>query len=168
MPNTKEVVKWGMLYLHDQKLVGLPWQPSGQDFTRQGARVHSLVGELRSHKLFKFHTVHNNTNYTLSCFSVLTILESVCVCVCACARMHAQALGHVQLFSVPWTVAWQNIFLCSWNFPGKNTGVSCHFLSKGIFLTQVLNLQLLHLLHWQADSLPLATWEAPLESRREV
>ena len=36
-------------------------------------------------------------------------------------------------------------------FPGKNTGVGCHFLLKGIFLTQGSNLQLLH---WQADSLP--------------
>ena len=31
-------------------------------------------------------------------------------------------------------------------FPGKNTGVGCHFLLHGIFLTQGLNLGLLH---WQ-------------------
>ena len=38
-------------------------------------------------------------------------------------------------------------FLCPWNFPGKNAGVGCcHFLPQGIFLTQRLNL---HLLHWQ-------------------
>ena len=35
---------------------------------------------------------------------------------------------------------------------GKNTGVSRHFLLQGIFPTQGSNL---HLLHWQADSLPL-------------
>ena len=40
------------------------------------------------------------------------------------------------------------------DFPGKNTGVGCHFLLQGIFLIQELNLFLLHLLHWQADSLP--------------
>ena len=34
--------------------------------------------------------------------------------------------------------------LCPWDFPGKNTGVSCHFLLRGIFLTQGLNLGLLH------------------------
>ena len=45
--------------------------------------------------------------------------------------------------------------LCPWDSPGKNTGVGCHFLLQGIFLTQGLNLWLLHLLHWQADSLPL-------------
>ena len=26
--------------------------------------------------------------------------------------------------------------LCPWDFPGKNTGVSCHFLLQGIFLTR--------------------------------
>ena len=34
-------------------------------------------------------------------------------------------------------------FLCPWNFPGKNTGLSCHFLLQGILLTQRLNLHLL-------------------------
>jgi len=36
----------------------------------------------------------------------------------------------------------------------------CHFLLQGIFLIQRLNLHHLRLLHWQADSLLLATWEA--------
>ena len=43
--------------------------------------------------------------------------------------------------------------LCPRNFSGKNTGVGCHFLLQGIFLTQGLNLRPLHLLDWQADSL---------------
>ena len=47
--------------------------------------------------------------------------------------------------------------LCPWNFPGKNIGVDCPFLIQGIFLTQGLDL---HLLHWQVDSLLLATREA--------
>ena len=36
---------------------------------------------------------------------------------------------------------------------GINTGVDCHFLPQGIFLTQGLNLCLLH---WQSDSLWLS------------
>ena len=43
-----------------------------------------------------------------------------------------------------------------------NTGVGCHFLFQGIFLKQGLNPRLLHLLHWQADSLPLAPPGKPL------
>ena len=45
--------------------------------------------------------------------------------------------------------------LCPKDFPGKNIGVGCHFLLQGIFPTQGLNPRLLHLLCWQADSLPL-------------
>ena len=43
---------------------------------------------------------------------------------------------------------------CPRNFPGKNTGVGCHFLLQKIFPTQGSKLHLLHLLHWQVDSLP--------------
>ena len=43
-------------------------------------------------------------------------------------------------------------FFCPWDFPGKNTGVGCHFLLQGIFPTQGLNPCLLHC---EADSLPL-------------
>ena len=44
----------------------------------------------------------------------------------------------------------------------KNTRVGCHFLLQGIFPMQGLNPSLSCLLHWQAGSLPSATWEAPL------
>ena len=46
--------------------------------------------------------------------------------------------------------------------PGKNTGVGCHFLLQGIFLTQVLNPFLLYLLHWQIFFYHWATWKSPL------
>ena len=48
--------------------------------------------------------------------------------------------------------------LCPWDYPGKNTGVGCHFLLQGIFPTQGSNPCLLH---WQADSLPLSHLESP-------
>ena len=48
---------------------------------------------------------------------------------------------------------------CPWDFSGKNTGVGCHFLLQGIFLTQGSNLCLLH---WQEDSLPLSLLGSPL------
>ena len=48
--------------------------------------------------------------------------------------------------------------LCSWDFPGRNTGVGSHFLLQGIFLIQGLNLCLLH---WQADSLLLSHQGSP-------
>ena len=48
-----------------------------------------------------------------------------------------------------------------WNFPGKNIGVGCHFLFQGVFSNEGLNLHLLCLLHWQADSLPLHRLGSP-------
>ena len=54
--------------------------------------------------------------------------------------------------------------LCPWNFLGKNTGVGCHCLLQGIFPTQGLNPHLLHLLHWQADSLPLSHQGSPFKT----
>ena len=49
-------------------------------------------------------------------------------------------------------------------FSGKNTGVGCYFLLQEIFPTQGSNPGLLHLLHWQADSLPLAPPGRPLKT----
>ena len=38
--------------------------------------------------------------------------------------------------------------LCPWGFPGRNTGVGCHFFLLGIFPSQGLSPGLLH---WQVD-----------------
>ena len=43
----------------------------------------------------------------------------------------------------PWTRGSTRL-LCAWDSPGKSTGVGCHFLLQGIFLTQELNPGLLH------------------------
>ena len=37
--------------------------------------------------------------------------------------------------------------LCPWDFPGKDTGVGCHFLLQEVFPTQGLNPGLLHCRH---------------------
>ena len=58
----------------------------------------------------------------------------------------------------PWTVVRQA--LLSMGFPGKNTGVGCHFLFRGVFPCQGSNL---HLLHWQASSLSLSYPESPFK-----
>ena len=42
----------------------------------------------------------------------------------------------------------------SMGFFRQETGVGCHFLLQGIFLTQGLNPHLLRFLHFQVDSLP--------------
>ena len=69
----------------------------------------------------------------------------------------------VWLFATLWMIAHQAPL--SRDFPGKNTGVGCHFLLQGIFLTQGLNLCFLHLLHWQASSLPAEPPQTLVEKR---
>ena len=59
-------------------------------------------------------------------------------------------------FMTPWTVVTR--FLSPWDFPGKGTGVGCHFLLQGIFPTQGSNLGLLLR---QVDSLPLSHQRSP-------
>ena len=66
-------------------------------------------------------------------------------------HVYVQSFSFVQLFTTPWL--WHARVLCPWNFPGKNTGVGCHALLQGVFLTQGSNLGLSHLLHWQVDCL---------------
>ena len=57
--------------------------------------------------------------------------------------MRAQSFSHVHIFMTPWTVAHQ-------------APLSVEFSrQEGVFLAQGLNLRLLRLFHWQADSSPL-------------
>ena len=60
---------------------------------------------------------------------------------------------------------WPSRLLCPCNFPGKNTGVGCHFLLQGIFPTQKSNLHLLPVSCIAADSSCSATREALILTR---
>ena len=55
----------------------------------------------------------------------------------------AELLSCVRLFVIPWTVASPDSSGHG-DSPGKNTGVGCHALLQGIFLTQGLNPTLPH------------------------
>jgi len=57
-------------------------------------------------------------------------------------KVKVKSLSRIPLSATLWTVAHQ--LLRPWDFPGKNTGVGCHFLLQGIFLPQGLNLGLPH------------------------
>ena len=59
--------------------------------------------------------------------------------------------------ATPWSAAHHLCSLCLRDFPGKNTGMGCHFLPQGIIPIQGSNPHLLPLLHWREDSLPLVS-----------
>ena len=78
------------------------------------------------------------------------------LCMCVLSRC-----SNVQIFATRWTTVHQAP-LCSWDFPGENTGVGCLFLLQGIFRTQGSNSCLLYLPHQQVGSLPLVLPGKPL------
>ena len=83
---------------------------------------------------------------------------------------HCSQLGGFAVGSVTQS----HLTLCNpmdWSLPGSSVhGISqarllewvAIFNSRGVFLTQGLNPSLLHLLHWQVDSLPLVPPGKPL------
>ena len=78
-------------------------------------------------------------------------------------NMHACMLthfSHVWLFVTLCTIGFWR--LCPWDSPGKNTGVGFHALLQGIFLTQGLNLNLLHLLYFRQILYPLSLLGSPI------
>ena len=94
------------------------------------------------------HKLQNSMMNTISilpkkwCFVFSTYIKRVYILLFSCEVMsdffHPMDLQPARL-------------LCPWDFPDKSTGVDCPSLLQGIFLTQGSNL---HLLNWQAGSLP--------------
>ena len=87
-------------------------------------------------------------------FSSIFIFEQACLLTiykwmlytCSVTSLMSNCLWHYELKP--------SRLLCPWDSPGKNTGVGCHALLQGIFLTQGLNPCLQRLLHLQVASLP--------------
>ena len=86
----------------------------------------------RTTSLYQLSEVHRCHACMLSCFSHVLLFATLCTR----ARQAPLSMG-----------------FCPWDSPGKDTGVGCDALLQGIFLTQGLNLCLLH---WQVGPLPLA------------
>ena len=90
--------------------------------------------------------------YSFHSFSYINH-QDVCVC----------ALSHSVVSDSLWSHGlYPARLLYPWDFPGRNTGLGCHFLLQRRFLTQGSNLDLLHLLLWQAGFYYCAASEAPL------
>ena len=74
--------------------------------------------------------------------SSIPLCVYACVCVCVC--MYVSVSCSVVSDSLQHHGLYLTRLLCPWTFPGKSTGVGCHFLLQGIFLTQQSNSGLLH------------------------
>ena len=103
-------------------------------------RVNSSL--IQQHVPYHYAILDNQKNSNLHCLSIdrLNCCLVTKSCLTLCSSMDCSPPGS--------SVHWDSL--------DKNTGVGCHFLVQGIFPTLGSNLSLLHLLHWQADSLPLS------------
>ena len=73
----------------------------------------------------------------------------MCVCVCVRTHDHSCLILWDLMDCNLWGSSVHEIFQ-------EYTGVGCHFLLQGMFLTQGWKPRLLRLLHWQVDCLPLS------------
>ena len=124
---------------------------------------HSSCTHLQSHQQcrkipFSPHPLHCWLFVDFLMRATVTILRCYLTVVLICSSLIVNCVPVLSFsvvpnsFETPWTVAPR--LLCPWNFPGKNTGVGCHPLLQGIFLTQGSNLHFLCLLHWQENYFP--------------
>ena len=77
--------------------------------------------------------------------------------------VHAQLLSCVQLFEMPWTVACQAPLSLEFSMQEYWSGLP--FPTLADLPDQGIEPRLLHLLHWQADSLPLCHLRSPVVGR---
>ena len=130
-----------------------------ESFCRKDLFFISLLNSFPSRAMKRYPGILFTLSVYIFCFIQISGIKSMNFLVweikyfCITVTLHSEwvlsCFSHVWLFSSPWTVTYQAPL---WNFPGKNTGVGCHFLLQGIFPTQGQNPRLMH---WQADSLPL-------------
>ena len=106
------------------------------DFPHHKGSIRQHWSELcpKLYKLFLvFSALQTHHLRLVHCFCHYSSLCSECSSV----PFHVCALNQDQLFVTPWTGAcWAPL---SMGFPGKTTGVGCHFLLQRIFPTQGVN-----------------------------
>ena len=130
----------------EDEMVGWPHRLNGHEFEQawedcEGQGSLACCSPWGHKELDMIEWLNNNNNTINSYF--------VCVCVCVCVGAQSCPTLFDPINCSPWGSSVHGIF------PGKNTGVGCHFPLQGIFLTPESDQSLLCLLHAQAESLPL-------------
>ena len=103
----------------------------------QSTHIISEYGLFVSLSVFTVILHYMHTFFSFVIIFHLPYIEKVKV------KVKVKSLSCVRLFATPWTVAYQTPLSLGF-FPGKNTGMGCHFLLQEIFPTQRLNLGLAH------------------------
>ena len=110
------------------------------DFFRVEILFFPPVSRLYNRQCGKYLISH----WKVTCLT-FTVIVTIWRCSALCCSLQPHGLKPSSL-------------LCPWVYPGKNTGVGCHFLLQGILQTQGLTP---HLLYWLVDSLALVSSGKP-------
>ena len=118
------VVGWSWLLLAGQSCLwtSLPapqWHPIG-------GWKSATVGTFISQKLT--NAKHQGC-FFLRALHIYQLTPAVLLQEKLCLSLSSSTISQERLFMAPARLLWP------WNFPGKNTGVGCHFLPQGIFPT---------------------------------
>ena len=114
-----------------------------------------ILHEYKMHLLIYIFIEYICTHTPLTSIWYVIFCSVLCIHILYFVSLHARVLTQ----SCPWGVARQAPR--PWDFPGKNTGVGCHF-PQGIFLPQGWKLHLLFLLHGKVASFTLEPPGKPL------
>ena len=94
-----------------------------------------------SQSLLKLMSMESVTpsNHLILCASGNTELKSFQTHIFICMQLYACLLSHFSRAGLSATLWLPTRLSCPWDSQGKNTGVGCHTLLQGIFLTQGQN-----------------------------
>ena len=96
----------------------------------QFSYTHSHTCFFRFFSIIVYHRILKTVACPTFSFSPYLLIDTYVASVCACVSCLAVS-------DSLWPQGlWLTRLLCPWDSPGKNTGVGCHSLLQGIFLTQ--------------------------------
>ena len=130
-----------------------PWDRKESDMTQatQHACMHpSYLSKGASFTLIKSQRSRTQGQRSVMSQTIFALNRQMCNCppclklkkLCVCVLIHSVVSNSLRPFGLQPTR-----LLLPWDFPGKNTGVGCHFFLQGIFPTQGSNQCLLCFLH---------------------
>ena len=99
----------------------------GPEVTRGGSKRQDSRGVIHSKARINLDSILKTRDITL--LTKVCIVKAVVFPVVMYGREKGKLLSRVRLLETPWTQPTR--LLRPWDFPGKSTGVGCHFLLQG-------------------------------------
>ena len=137
-------------------------QGSLMDCSPRGRKEADTTGQQQQQHQQPHHALHYSTSVSARTLSQFVRIDYFLMSVRQCVRAACCVCSVMSDSWWPYGL-WSARLPCLWNFPGKCTGVGCHFVVQGVLLTQRSNLQSLVSPALAGGFFPTSnTWEAPI------